>query len=74
MEVKIVQIIFNVLTGLKSFAGNIFGNFTLSLDNGLTNTFVHKLVCFLGVILIVINGGNLRKWLVGFLFKTVGNL
>jgi hypothetical protein len=41
VEVKVVEVIFDALTGLESFAVNIFGNLELSLCDALANAFVH---------------------------------
>ena len=41
VEVKVVEVIFDALTGFESFAVDIFGNLELSLCDALANAFVH---------------------------------
>ena len=41
VKVKVVEVIFYALTGLESFAIDIFGDFALGLCDALANAFIH---------------------------------
>ena len=41
VKVKVVEVIFYALTGLESFAIDIFGDFALGLRDALANAFIH---------------------------------
>jgi hypothetical protein len=64
VEIKVIEVILDALTGLKSFAIYIFGNFALGLCDALANAFVHNLISFFDIVLIIIDWANFRQRLV----------
>ena len=61
VEIKVIEIILDALTGFESFAIDIFRNFALGLCDTLANAFVHKLISFFGIVLIIIDWANFRQ-------------
>ena len=74
VEVQVVEVVFDVLSGLKSLFGDIFGYFALVFNHALSNALIHQLVSLLRIILIIVNRTYLRQGLVRLFLCTIRDL
>ncbi len=59
---------------MESLSVDIFGNFALCFGNALADALIHQLISLFSVILVVVNGADLRQRLIRLLLSAISDL